>query len=243
MYDEIINRWKKANPIQCHELGLHEFDGKLPDFSTDFIQRRIKELINDIQTLNGMNIPQKNQEAFEYRLLLSNLTTELFELDQRKEYSDSPLPYLSPLGLVEESYTVRSFAPLEIRIQAIINLEQAIYRLFQQARMNLKLSLPKSKVQMGIDILNGHLAFFKDTLSKFINTSKNKQLTEQWTSINHIATSEMDKFLDELQHKYLPVAHDNFALGETKFLELLEYTEGVKSTVDQLLSLGQKELD
>jgi len=50
-YQGIITRWKKANPLSAHQLGFHEYDGQIPDYSEDYMNTRISEIKNDIQNL------------------------------------------------------------------------------------------------------------------------------------------------------------------------------------------------
>ena len=166
---EIINHWKRANPLTCHQLGIHEFDGEIPDLSNEAINSRIAELKSDLKTLatkeKSYSEPYKN---FEFNLVKLSLETELFELEKRCEYKFSPLPYIRPLGVVEGSFTKRSFAPLEKRIDLIISFVSKIPKLLGYANLWLEDSLPQAKVQMSILSLTGIVNYYKHSLLPFI---------------------------------------------------------------------------
>ncbi|MFV2016870.1 MAG: hypothetical protein ACC656_15675, partial [Candidatus Heimdallarchaeota archaeon] len=126
MYSEIISKWKEANPLGCHALGIHEYDGQLPDLSTEFFERRKKEIHEDLQKLDMMGKPTDKIALFEFGLIKSSLEEELFELEVRQEFKDNPAIIMFPLALVEMSYTARSFAPIEDRVRYIIQIEKNI---------------------------------------------------------------------------------------------------------------------
>lgn len=54
-FEPVINRWKKSNPLACHYLGFHEYDGILPSYDNDFVIQRVKEIKSDISYLNEIN--------------------------------------------------------------------------------------------------------------------------------------------------------------------------------------------
>ena len=53
---DVIRRWKEANPDKAHRLGLHEYDGRLPDLSVLGIQKRIEDIKEDIAYLEEIEL-------------------------------------------------------------------------------------------------------------------------------------------------------------------------------------------
>ncbi|MHA2090349.1 MAG: DUF885 domain-containing protein, partial [Candidatus Kariarchaeaceae archaeon] len=243
MFEEIIDRWKIANPMTCHRLGIHDYDGQLPDFTDSFLKTRISQLKSDINYLHELGEPEDKFARFEYGLLLSALEQELFERDERKEYLENPLVYVRPLSRIETSYTARNFAPLDMRIKLITQFEQSIPAFLKRALELLQSSLPKAKVEMSIGFLSGIISYFKDNLITFVTQSDDEDLIDEWSVANIEAVEAMDEFHKALLETYLPNSHEKFALGEEKFLKLLEKTEGVKISVDRLLEVGEADLE
>ncbi|MHA2097616.1 MAG: DUF885 family protein, partial [Candidatus Kariarchaeaceae archaeon] len=150
MYDEIITKWKNANPLECHRLGIHDHDGELPDLSLEAINNRISEIKEDLEYLQKSDKPTETIDLYEYELIKSALKKELFELDIRQEFRDNPVQNVFPLALVEMSYTQRNFASIEQRVRNIVDLEKQIPRYLDQALELYNDSLPAAKLGMAI---------------------------------------------------------------------------------------------
>ncbi|MHA2169925.1 MAG: DUF885 domain-containing protein [Candidatus Kariarchaeaceae archaeon] len=246
MYDDIIKRWKTANPILCHGLGLHEYDGRLPNFTSSYIHYRIQEIKDDISYLLAIREPEGKHEKYEYNLIYSALRTELFQLDVEKEFLVSPIPYIggwfSPIGVIETSYTARSFASIDERVESITKIEEQLPSYLETAQKNLEPSLlAKPKVEMGIHMISGYISYFTDELIGFVTQAKNEHIIGKWSDANANAIAAMKQFRSFLETK-LSKSHDNFALGEENFLALLEFTEGVKISADKLIEIGEADL-
>lgn len=241
---EIIDHWKHANPLACHYIGIHEFDGKIPDLSKEAITSRIAELKSDLKTLatKEKNYSEPHKK-FEFNLVKLSLETELFELEKRCEYKVNPLIYVRPLGIVEGSFTKRSFAAIEKRIDIIIDFISKIPKLLGYANVWLEESLPQAKVQMSILSLTGIINYYKQSLFPFIEQSKNKGKIQHFNEVNAIAINALESFLSKIKEFYLPKSNPNFALGKEKFLEMLQKQENITIEFDKLLAIGEKDLE
>ena len=247
MFDEIIERWKRFNPGLCHGLGIHDFDGEISDLSPPSITKRIQEIESDLKSLSAIPEPTNQTEKYEYNLIISALNIELYELRDRKEYLESPLPYIfgffSPLTSIENSYTMRSFAPLDERIKSIIKLESNFPKYLQQAQGNLKdATFSKAACSFALDMMSGLISYYTDELISFVSKTEDTQLLDQWSKSNEDAVDALKSF-NQFLNKKMETASDNFALGKETFLEMLEKTEGVKSTVEDLLRIGERDLE
>lgn len=244
MYTEIIDQWKEANPLSCHYLGIHDFDGKLPNMAPAFIDRRIEEIKADLKIIEEHPVPTERMELYEYRLVLARLKTELFSLDVQKEYEVNPATWIYPLSLIETSYTARSFAPLEERVQSIIEIEIAIPEYLEHAYTHFKESLPKAKIMMGIRFISGIIPFYKDKLISYITKADvSEETLNRWSEANIGAIEAMEVFKQKLETVYLPKAHTDFALGTEKFMELLLNTEQIQISYEELLKVGEADLE
>lgn len=249
-YGEIINRWKAFHPVECHGLGIHDYDGKVPDMSLEAIGKRIAEIKEDLSSLRTMDEPTEKLARYEYNLLISTLEIELYELDEQKDYLDSPIPYVfswyNPLSIIESSYTMRSFDSIDNRVKAITELENNIPAYVEQAMQNLEgKSIARPKLNSSIDFLNGYISYYNDELISFVTKANDGSLLEDWSQANERTVTALTKLRDFLQ-KSLETAHDNFALGEDAFLAMLTKTEGLDPsfmTTDLLLEVGEKDLE
>ncbi len=238
----IVTRWLEANPISAHHLGIHTYDGQLPNFSKEQIQKRILELKSDISFLKNLDCTTK-MEQFEKDILQMRLEEELFNLEEHREFEENPMVYVFPLTVIEMSYTARSFDTIENRLKSIIQIERQIPGYLRTAKDNLKESLASAKINMAIQFLKGIMTFLKDTLISFVVQSDDEQLIDEWSKANIRAVEALADFFDALNQIYLPKSHDNFAMGAEKFVKLLSKTEFVSVGLDKLLEVGEKDLE
>ncbi|MHA2252301.1 MAG: DUF885 domain-containing protein [Candidatus Kariarchaeaceae archaeon] len=243
MYETIIENWRKANPIGCHFLGIHDYDGDLPDFSDEFIRRRVDQLKSELSKLEQIGEPEQKFEKFNWYLVKSALEQELFQLDIQQEYKKSPIPYIYPMALIEMSFTVRNFTSVKERVKTIIKLQKGIPDFLEQAQQNLEPSLAQVKIGMGTLFLPGIISYWNDKLIEFVTQVDEESLIEEWSQVNLKAVEAVNRFLEALKTKFMPNAHTDFALGEEKFLERLEKEEGIKISLEKLLEVGEKDLE
>ncbi len=241
-FKPIVNRWLKANPMAAHILGIHEYDGQLPDYSPQFITNRIQELNEDLKILEAIPAPD-SKDSFEKGLIQLKLEEELFRLAEYREYEENPVVYVFPLALIETSYVSRSFDSIDNRIKSIISIEKQIPDFLKTARENLKESLPAPKITMAVQFLKGIITFLKDNLISFIVKSDDESLIQEWSEVNLSAVAALADFFEDLNNIYLPKSHNNFAMGKEKFLKLLAKTEFVNLDLEHLLKVGEDNLE
>ncbi len=241
-FKPIVNRWLKANPMAAHILGIHEYDGQLPDYSPQFITKRIQELNEDLKILDAIPAPD-SKDSFEKGLIQLKLEEELFRLTEYREYEENPVVYVFPLALIETSYVSRSFDSIDNRIKSIISIEKQIPDFLKTARENLKESLPAPKITMAVQFLKGIITFLKDNLISFIVKSDDESLIQEWSEVNLSAVAALADFFEDLNNIYLPKSHNNFAMGKEKFLKLLAKTEFVNLDLEHLLKVGEDNLE
>ena len=243
--ESIIDHWKKANPTRCHMLGIHDYDGELPNYSASYITKRCKEIETDLIELGKIekSLTAEKFAHFEFTLLKMALETELFELKERQEFKENPVVFVRPLTMVESSYVKRSFASIDDRTKLIIKLEEKIPNFLNSALEILNENLSTVKISMAQQFLKGSINFYKNKLNSFIIQAKDKESIDKWTQVNTIAVNAMEQFSEKLEKQYLPKSHNNFALGQEKFLKLLRNTEHVDINIDKLLKIGEEDLE
>lgn len=241
-FNEIIDNWKERNPLNVHQLGFHDYDGILPDISRERIAKNVSQIKADLKILEFIRTPDEKIPRYEYNLLLSTLENELSQLEVIRDYEKSPLDAIQALGIVEGSYTVRSFASVTERVKSIISLEKHIPKFLEDAKSLLKLPLAKSRVEMSSKFLAGMINFYKKNLIDFVKQSNDNSLLQKWQKVNQDALTAMEKLLKHL-NELLFGSKDEFAIGEEEFLQRLKATEGVELSAEKLLKVAENEIE
>ena len=242
--NDIIARFKENNVYFCQFWGIRSTFGLLPDYHEKVIKNRVKELKTDIQTTLGLILEKlTDEQKFELKCVEQALRTELFTLQETQPHKKLINAYTEPISNIITVYASRSYAPLDDRIKDIINHERAIPNFLQSAILILDKQLSKPLIRMGIGFLNGINSFLKKELKDIIQQSTNKKLFTEWEKANDEAITAIEGFINQLKENYLPQSVDDFKLGEKKFLQLLEVSEGIKVTTNQLLGIAEKDLE
>ena len=120
--DEFLEGHLAWRPQLGTYLGLHQYDGKLKDYSKSSIDTELARLKEYEQKL--LSFPKDSLTArmnYDYRILLSALRQEIFSIENLGIYSKNPMTYAGSLDL--NIYIQRNFAPLEERMKSIIKIE------------------------------------------------------------------------------------------------------------------------
>lgn len=240
--DDYLAGYLAWRPTTGMSLGLHEYDGRLTDFSRasmDAELRRLREFDAGLARIDPRKL--SGETAFDYRLLQANIRTELFGFEQWRSYARNPMTYVGAIDFTQ--YVKRDFAPLAERLKSIIAIQKQTPLLFSAARANLDRVLPKSLIETAVDIAEGHRLFLEKDLPLAMQAVTDKSLLTEFKASNHIALTELSNFVAWLKTERLPWADNSFALGGKKYRHLLQLTEFVDLSPEQLLALGRRELN
>jgi uncharacterized protein (DUF885 family) len=228
-------------PTAGMALGLHEYDGKVSDFSRASLDAELKRVKSFDAKLSRINAAKLTREvSFDYRLLQSTIRSEIFSFERVQSYTRNPMTYAQAIDLTQ--YIKRDFAPLSNRVESITAIEKQTPLLFSAARMNLNHILPKPFVETAIDIAEGQIAFLEKDLPSGVKPVNDEALLKEFEAANRIALSELSNYVAWLKHERLPLADNSFALGREKFREMIRLTEFVELTPEQILEVGLREL-
>ena len=222
-------------------LGLHQYDGRITDFtqaSLDAELRRLKAFDAGLILIRPEELSPPTR--FEYRLLQSAVRSEIFGFEGLRAYTHNPMTYVQAIDLTQ--YIKRDFAPLTNRVRSIVAIEMQTPALFTAARMNLDRVLPRAFIETAIDVAEGQIVFLEKDLPLGVKPVGDAALLAEFDAANRIALTELKNFVTWLKTERLPQADNSHALGRDRYREMLRLTEFVELTPDQILALGLREL-
>jgi len=239
--DEYIQGYLTWRPQMGTTLGLHEFDGKLTDFSQASLGAELKRLQSFDKRLAELDSRQLSPQAFyDYGILRGAIKREIFGFDQMQIYSQNPMTYAGVLDV--NIYIKRNFAPLEERVRSITAILNQAPKVFAAARSNLADALPHPQIELAIDQANGAADFLGKDLVDALKDVKDEKLMGEFKTANARAIEELRSYASYLKDQKLLKAHERYALGREKYAKLLEYGEMVTIPPEQLLEIGLREL-
>lgn len=239
--DEFTAGYLAWRPETGTALGLHEYDGRLTDYSHESLKAEAARLRHFDRTLRELP-PASLSEANRYDQLIlqSAVGNELFKFRDLEIYTRNPMTYAGAIDV--NIYVKRDFAPIEDRVKSIIAIESRAPQVFAAARSNLNVSLPKPYVETAIEIANGSAAFLEKDLVIALAGVKNVPLMAEFKMVNQQAIAELRSYAEWLKTEKLPKADATFAIGREKFQRMLRDGELIQLTPEQILKIGLEEL-
>ena len=239
--EEYIKTYLAAHPLQGTALGLHEYDGKISDYSRLALDAELNRLQRFDDRLSKFDATKLSpRQSIDLRILQTAVKKDLFELQDMSMFERNPMVYARAADV--NTYIKRNFAPLEDRIRSLIAIESQIPNILIAARTNLNEKLPKPFVELAIQIARGSADFLKKDLVAAISGLKDEQLRSAFQEANRKAASALNDYAAWLEREKLPKASLDFALGEEKFRRFLAQTELVDLPPQKILEIGMAQL-
>jgi len=222
-------------------LGLHEYDGKVADFSPASLDAELSRLRRFDARLDSFAARQLSLTAtHDLRLLRAAVRKEIFDFEDMRSYTGNPMTYAGALDV--NVYIKRNYAPLEQRVRSVIAVLQQASNLMATARANLAESLPRPYIETAIQVAEGSVEFLSKDLPAALDGLTNEPLRAEVVKASRQAIAELESYATWLKEEKQPRAHDRFALGPEKFAKLLREGELVSLSPERLLEIGMREL-
>jgi uncharacterized protein (DUF885 family) len=239
--EEYIKGYFVAHPLQGTALGLHEYDGKITDYSRLALDAELSRLRRFDDRLTKFD-PSKlgPRQSFDLRILQTAIKKELFQMQDMSIFERNPMVYARAADV--NVYVQRNFAPLEDRVRSLTAIESQVPNIVIAARTNLNDVLPKPYVELAIQIARGSSDFLKKNLVAAIAELKDERIRAEFLDSNRKAANALADYAAWLEREKLPKASSDFALGEEKYKRLLTQTELVDLPPDKILQIGMEQL-
>jgi uncharacterized protein (DUF885 family) len=239
--EEYIKTYLAAHPLEGTALGLHEYDGKISDYSRLALEAELSRLRRFDDRLAKFD-PSKlsARQSIDLRILQAAVKKDLFEMQDMSVFERNPMVYAGAADV--NVYIKRNFAPLEDRVRSLVAIESQIPNILIAARTNLNDVLPKPYVEVAMQIARGSADFLKKDLVSAVSGLKDEQLRAPFLNVNRKAASALSDYAAWLEREKLPKASLDFALGEEKFQRLLAQTELVDLPPQKILEIGMAQL-
>jgi hypothetical protein len=185
--EDYINNYFEQNPHTAVNAGKHEFDGQLPDYSTEGIADQILMLKSFLQqALDFDTAGMESEKLFEREYLISEIEDNLFWLEEARWPYKNPAYYRGALS--PAVYISREYAPLEERFAALITFLNNLPAAIDQAQANLSEGpLPETYVQLGIGFFGGLASYFENDVPLIFASVENDSLQSAFAAANAAA--------------------------------------------------------
>lgn len=238
--NEVYKHLFSIRPDYAIFLGLHDYDGLLPQFSSESIEKwtpKTKEIVERLKHMDSEGLDQRR--TLDRELLVMLLERTLFDFQDLRIQTEDPIPYAASLNI--QTYIARDYAPAEQRLKAIIRHLKAIPDFLQTARKSLSPVLPKPHIKVSIEILKGTPTNFQE--ARLLLESVPAELRDDFEEASSAAVTAIEAFSKSLVEESLPRAKEDFALGTEKLAKLLWFNERIQTPVQEVLEEGMRDTE
>ena len=239
--DEAFDREVKAflaghyafRPNLAIDVGLHDYDGKVPDRSRAAITAEIARLETartDFERVDETTLSQ--QKRVDREIVLAEIRKELFEMATRRRPFLDPFWYLFKFSL--NPYIARDYAPAAERAAAMLRACEAAPAYYAQAADNLEPQLPKVWLAGATMMAKGVVGFAADAKQAFDDPKLH-------ACLDNFAKS-VEGFVAALQAR-MPQATDDFRLGADNLVAMLRETDGITTDIATLERIARADLE
>lgn len=224
-----------TNPSAATSYGIHQFDGKLEDYSRAGIDAQVKSLQAWQARVAAVDPASLSLYVRGDRdLVLDNIRSSLLTLRTIRPWEKNPDFYSS--GITSSAFTLmeRKFAPPETRLRDLISREQQMPAVLAAARANLK-NPPKIYTEIALEQLPGLIRFFRHDVPSAFADVTDAALNKEFAASNGAVIAALGDYQTWLKHAVLAMSHGDFRIGAKVFSEKLKYDEMVDLPLDKLV--------
>lgn len=237
---EFIENYLTLHPTVAVAQGYHQFDGKLPDFSKEGIDKEathLNEFLAKFESLDTTKLSQNN--LIDYYLLVSQVKNSLHKYNVL-HIAERPLTYLGIIDLTP--YVKRNYASIDQRAKAVIHFEKQLPNFLVTAKQNMTSINYKEEVELSIDAFRSTAEYVEKDIPKAFEKVYQKNLKDSLAYSTKMASRALRGFADYLQKHTLPRAHGKYAIGRRNYIKMLQYNELLDTTPEEILKIGLKKL-
>ena len=239
--DEFLRALFDAYPTLAASLGLHEYDGRVPDFREAARADRVSALRRSAARLTEIPADALDAEdAHDHVLLRLAIEEELFELESLREYERNPLVFSAALDV--SGYIKRDYAPLLRRVEVLTEHLRHFPDVLAQARAILRPQLPRPFLDTALEVYAGTVTFHEYDLPAAVRPAGSAPRVRAFEEANARALDALRGFIQYMTDELRPRATQEFAIGEERYRTMLRVGEMVEAPLAHLLDIVQEDV-
>jgi hypothetical protein len=232
---KVIEGFFRFSPSHARTVGDHRFDGVVGDVSRTSIRARILEVETHLGELAEVSGLDRDREI-DRRALVAQLQAAHFDLAELRSPFTNPLFYVGAGSELDMSpYVQRAYAPLPERVQTMTRHLEGLPDFLESARSNLEADLPRPHLEIGIEAAEGQRDYLLQEVRAI--AAEDREAGE----IIDRAAKDLGAFAQFLKDR-IPRAHDDYALGEQRFLSYLKGRELIEHDLKTLEKMIEHDL-
>jgi uncharacterized protein (DUF885 family) len=230
------------NPTLGTNIGFHQYDSQLENYSRSGIDRQVAMLKDFEQQVNRIDSARLSlQQNTDRQLVLGDIRSRLLTIEAIRPWEKNPDYYSS--GITYSIFTImeRKFAPADQRLKSVTAREKLVPGVFDAARQNLK-NPPSVYVDVALEQLPGMIRFFQNDVPAAFHDAKDTEVIADFRAANQKVIDALGQYQNFVEKELRPKAHGDFRIGAENFGKKLLYDDDVDISLHRLLEIGMANL-
>ena len=239
--DKFFDFYFLTFPVNASFIGKHEYDGRMPDFSKNGLDKtasQVTELLQESQSFNMESLSEV--EGMDLLTARGFLETQLWELTSGHVYFRNPSYYMSEAVFGIIALFLTDYSPFEQRAEAALQRLEALPAFLDTARQNLQ-NAPKAWVQRAVVECRGLELILNDGFQRlFLSGSYGYT---KYKKTLPLVLKELETFVNFLNTELVIDETNTCGCGEETFKMLLEKAHFLDESVNEILDYALAEME
>jgi uncharacterized protein (DUF885 family) len=211
--EEFVEVHMRHHPVEATRVGLHDYDGRLPDDSPEGIRER-SAWMRDFEQRLVASVPWHElpvEQRVDYALLRSRLSSLRADIDEIRTPTRDPVRFAETALNGVYLLLARPFAPIEERKELLLERLMAIPDYLAAASRNLD-RVPRVHLEVAEEINSSGHAYVDDIVRTLV-----RRFPGESERIEHAGSRARVGFLkyqEYLDQEIRPSATESFGIGE-----------------------------
>ena len=236
---QYYTQWLQLNPVSAAQLGLHDYDAQLGDYSGKAVQAQLahdQAFLDRLATIDRSKLsPEVKIDA---TLLEYTLRDDLLQNGTLGQWKHDPDIYTQTASGAVFGTMSRDYAPLAKRLSFAVSRERAIPAMLAQAENDMG-SVDSVTQRISYEDASGAISFFQHDVPETFAPVRDAALQVQFKSANAGVVKAMSQYARWI--KTLKPS-GTYAIGSDAYRKRLLYEDGLDMPVDQYLTIGERAL-
>ncbi|MFQ6134708.1 MAG: DUF885 domain-containing protein [Nitrososphaerales archaeon] len=237
LVEDIFNNFMKRDPVSATFMGLHQFDGEMPDGSRETYLKDIesnRRYLSKFEAFHTEDLPR--ERTLDRELAIHGLKLQIFE-DESLRFWESMPNGVNTIGDALFPLFTRNFAPFESRLNSITQRIEKAPRFLEETKSRIRRPV-KLWIQIAAES-SKKLPLFLDTIT---STARSRELdTRRLEEAVKELCACLKEYEEWLSAELVPKAREEFAIGPEKFEDLLGL-RGFDMSSGEILAFGESSL-
>jgi uncharacterized protein (DUF885 family) len=238
----VLSDYFRRHPTHATDLGLHEFDDRLEDYSRAAVAADLASMKDFRRRLEAVEPSVlERDERLDRDFLLHVLEGEILRAESVRAWEKDPDIYSS--GITNSAYSLikRDFAPAAQRMRSLIARQRSMPQALQEARRNL-VAPARIYTEIALEQLDGNIDFFRSAVVEAFAGVGDPALQGEFHRTNDAVIEALEDYRDWLRKDLLPRSGADFAIGPELYRRLLSADEMVDLPLARLLEIAENDL-